>query len=365
MKIIESINSLLGRSKKEPFVSVDIGTSSIKVMELDVNTTPFTVTAAAIAPTPADAISNNTVTKPQEVASVLKALLEENDIQTKKAVFCVPGPAVFTKKTTTAAVSLDQLQSTIIYEASNYIPHKIEAVYFDYQVIGKANSAYEVLLVAVKNEVVQSYVEAIRLAGLDPAIADVDYFALENMFEINYPEESSKTIALIDIGARFSGVTILQNGKSLFTGDVGVGSRLYTDALCEALQMKPSEAEASKRGQFASGYDVASIQETIERTTEHIAAELHRQLGFFWNASGTDLPIEEVFLTGGGAQLAGLAEELGAKTGLQCRMLEPFRALSWRENFDAEYIKEITSSMAVSVGLAARRFGDKHHQIQG
>lgn len=361
---MERIQNLFGAKPQETFLSVDIGSSSIKLMEIDLTGSKPKLVGVGIGPTPGGAITNNLVAKPDAVANAMRALADAQNLKANKVVFGLPGPAVFTKKINTSAQRLEELTNNIYFEAGNYIPHKIEAVHLDFQVLralGPTN--IEVLIVAVKNEIIASFLEAIERAGLEPAIADVDYFALENMFELSYPEEASKTIALIDIGSRYSGVNILQDGRSLFTGDVGVGGRLYTDALCETLNMQPKQAEAAKAGEIPDGFDENLISETIDRTTEHVASELHRQLGFFWNAAATDRSIDAIYLTGGGAQLTGLLEELNAKTGIPCSQVDPFRGLEIAETISQDYLRGIASQVGTSVGLALRRFGDKKHAV--
>jgi type IV pilus assembly protein PilM len=201
----------------------------------------------------------------------------------------------------------------------------------------------------------------IRQAGLEPMVLDVDYFAIENMLELNYGEAQDKTVAVVNVGSRFTSVNIVQNGESLFTGDVGVGGRLYTDALCETLELKPKDAEQAKMGFVPEGVDANLVQETLDRTTEHVASELHRQIGFFWNAAATDRAIEHIYICGGGSQVAGLVDELSSKTGTKCEAANAFRNIECPESFDSEYLTEIAPSMAISVGLARRRMGDKAH----
>jgi type IV pilus assembly protein PilM len=320
--------------------------------------------SAAIAPTPAGAVANNSVVRAEQVAQTIRGLLEANEMKGRKAIFAVPGPAAFTKKISIGRSTIKELTQNIAFEAGNYIPHSIDAVHLDFQVIkahGKAN--IDVLLVAVKNEIVSSFVSAIEQAGLEPAIADVDYFALENMFELNYPEEKDKTVALVNIGSRFSSVSIMSGGESLFSGDVGVGGRLYTDTLCETLGMQPAQAEQVKAGVALEGFDENLVHETRDRTTEHLASELHRQIGFFWNAAATDKSIEAIYLCGGASQVPGLVEELNSKTGMTCSLMKTFRGVEWSDSFDEEFIGEIGLSMGVGVGLAIRRLGDKVHAI--
>ena len=353
--------TLLSGKKQVDFLAIDIGSSSIKIMSVESNGSDvLTLKAAAIAPLSAGAVTNNAIAKPEVVSNTLKTLLEANEITSKKVAFSLPGPAVFTKKVTLPNAKLEAVLENIQFEAANYIPHKIEAVHLDYQVLPSATAgSSDLVLVAAKNEVVLSFVDAIEQAGLEPAIADVDYFAMENAFELNYPESKQKTVALIDIGSKYSGVNIIQDGISLFTGDVGVGGRLFTDALCESLSMQVKQAEDAKFGKIPDGFDSALVTESIDRTTEHVVGELQRQLSFFWNASGTDRPIEAIYLAGGASSLKGFIDELRAKTGILVEKIHPFRKLNTRGRFDPEFLKEINSQMVVCVGLSLRRFGDK------
>ena len=354
----------LKKSSNEPYVSVDIGTSTIKLMELDVRGDKPKLLGLGIGATPANSINNNAISKPEQIAEAIKSIMAANEIKANKAVIAIPGPCAFTKKVTVAFSSVKDLADNITFEASNYIPHNIDAVHLDYQVLRKKNdTSMEVLLVAVKNEIVESFVSAVELAGLEPTVADVDYFAMENMFDLNYPEEQEKMVALVNVGARYTSINIVQDGEPLFAGDVAVGGRLYTDALCETLSMKPLEAEEAKLGDVPDSYDPDLVTETIERTTDHVSSELHRQLGFFWNAAASDKNIELVYLSGGSSLVPGLIEELRAKTGIPCEYANSFRGVDYSGNFDDEYLGEIGPSMGVSVGLALRRTGDKSHMV--
>lgn len=358
---LKKLYSLFGANDQEPLVAIDIGTSKIKVMVIDITGDKPKLVSVGIAPTPASSIQNNAVTNPARIGQAIRALLNANEITIERATVGIPGPAVFTKKVTIGYMAQKDLEENISYEATNYIPHNINAVHLDFQVLAEnAKSTMDLMLVAVKNEIVEGYSNALTEAGLVPAIADVDYFALENMFEFNYPEAASQMIALIDIGARYSSVSIISNGRSLFTGDVGVGARLYTDALVETLGMEAPAAEEAKLGNIPEGFDESLLKETLQRTTDHIASELQRQIGFFWNAAGTDRSIESIMLCGGGSRAIGLQQSLSEKTGLKCVVMDPFKRLDCSGNFDKDYLEEIKGSMGISVGLAMRRLGDKH-----
>ncbi|MCB0343555.1 MAG: type IV pilus assembly protein PilM [Bdellovibrionales bacterium] len=358
------LTQLFGGGRVEDLVSIDIGSANIKLMEIEYSGDSVNLKNAAVAPSPAGAIKNNVIVRPDEVANAIRALVEANGISAKHVVTALPGPAVFSKKINLNRMSEKELRQNIQFEAGNYIPHKLNAVHLDYQVLSSTDTSMEILLVAVKNEIIESFIQTIELAGLVLEIADVDSFALENMFELDYPEDEELTVALVNVGSRYSSINILSRGVSLFTGDVSVGGRLYTDALCETLDLKPPDAEKAKMGDIPEGMDENLIAETIDRTTEHVTAELHRQLGFFWTAAATDKPIEKIYLCGGGSQLPGLLEELSAKTGIPVELVDTFRKVNCVQSFDKEYLKEIGPSMSVSVGLALRRDGDKVHSFE-
>lgn len=359
---LENLFNLFKSKEDEPLLAVDIGSSSIKMLAFKMQAGKPRLIACAITQTPAGALQNNAVVQPEKVGEAIRSALNASEIRIKRAVFSIPGPAAFTKKITIGSSTLKELSENIGFEAMNYIPHAVESVHLDFQILRElSKSSIEVLLVAVKNEIVQSYLRAIESAGLEPVIADIDYFALENIFQLSHPEEKSSTVALVNIGARFSSVSILSEGESLIVGDVAVGSRLYTEALSEALGITQEQAEEVKSGVTLDGVDAALIREVMDRTTEQVTGELQRQISFLWSAALTERPVISIYLSGAGAQLSGIASELSAKTGTKCQLLKPMRGVELEENFDPDYINEVALSLGVCCGLALRRPGDKVH----
>jgi len=360
--MLDFFNKLIGNNPPEYFVGIDIGASSIKIVSVDISGDRPRLERIASVPTPAKALVNNEVKDFELLSSAISSALESNDIRAERAAFSIPGPAVFTKRVQTGHMPLEDLEKNLRFEAANYIPHDINDVHLDFQILDvNKDVSMDVLLVAVKNEIIHGFSAVIEEAGLKAAIADVDYFALENIFDFTYSSEQNGVIVLLDVGARFSGVSILKDKKMCFSGDVPVGGRLYTDALCETLGVEAGIAEQLKIGVEVEGVDQNMVKDTLDRTTQHIASEIHRQLGFFWNAAELDVGIEKIFISGGASKSSGLIEELEAKTGIDCLFIKPFEKIDWDDNFDAQFIDEISSSAAIGVGLAMRRFGDKVH----
>jgi type IV pilus assembly protein PilM len=354
--------------KTESLLAVDIGSTSVKVVELDLSGERPQLVNLAIAPVQSGALTNHTVQKPELVAEQLGSLLEANNIDDLRVVTALPGPSVFTKRIKMPRSSPSDLAANIQLEAGSFIPHNLEAVRLDYQVMGAfGKNQLEVLVAAVKNEVIDSFIDSIALAGLETAIVDVDYFALQNAFELNYPELLSKTVALINIGQRHSSICICKNKESLFTGDISAGSRSLDDALQNELSLSPEKIEAVKKclGRASpyeglpSGVDGRALEALVGGAAEELAVEFNRQLSFFWNASGADDGIEQIFIAGGTARLPGLIESLGIHTGLPCAVLDPLRGLDVGEGFDKDFLAEMAPSVAVAIGLGLRTPGDK------
>ncbi len=345
--------------RKESFVAVDIGASAIKLVELDVSGDTPTLLNVAFVQFDSEGSSASHSLKPEKIAEHLTSIFQANQISNKKIVTAVPGPSSFTKRVKFPKTDPKHLAANLEFEAPNHIPHSPDAVKLDFHIIGEdGKNKIDVLIVAVKNEVVDNLLACFGLADLDVAIVDIDYFALQNAFELNYPEHYEKTVVLIDIGARYSSINICKAGESLFAGDVSVGSKqLFEGAaaemgvsLVEFEQLRKSGADPNKKDE---------INVALQSSVQNVVNELNRQLSFFWNAAGADGSIDLIMLTGGIAGAFGLTEELEKKTTIQCKIIDPFKELERSEQIDEAYLADVAPLMAVAVGLGLRELGDK------
>lgn len=365
-KLKQIVESFLKNPAEEQLLALDIGSSSIKLAEINIHGEKPSLTALAVVPTPGGVFSNNTISDTQEVGNLIKALISKSGATAKKAVVCLPGPASFVKKITTSYTSLKEFDQTIKFEAANYIPDDLEAVHFDYQVLkhNEEKGTMDVLLVAVKNEIVKSFIDAVELAGVQPVIADIDYFTLSNIFEKSYPEALEKAVAIIDIGARYARVSIVEQGAVLFNGDIAVGSKMYNEALKDSLGLGPSDAEKAKSGikPDLEGVQEEAIKAVLASASEQLVGELHRQLKFFTGAAELSKDIEQVYLTGGALQVPGLLEAFEKKIGKPSQILDPFATVDC-SNVSKELVDSQKHRFGVCMGAAYRRLADKRHAI--
>lgn len=352
-------------NKPESLVAIDIGSSAVKVLELDDSEDKPSLLNMAMKELPPDVFSGNVISKPEKIAEIIGELLEANEVGQKRVATAVPGPSVFTKKVKLPQTSPAELRNTVQFEAANFIPHNIDAVKLDFHVVGEAQkNQLEVLVAAAKNEVVDGYIETLALAGLETAVVDVDYFALQNAFELGYPECFDGTTALINIGARYSSIAICRRGQVLFTGDIGLGGRALSDALMQDLGISFAESEKIKKnlpvGQLSDKASAGGAAHAIvSKHIEYAASEFNRQLSFFWNACGAEGGIDRIMLCGGGALIQGLSSELAQKTGIECSSLDPLRGVQCGSGFDQALLDQTRPFMGVAIGLGLRRPGDR------
>ncbi len=345
---------------EETFLSVDIGSSSVKMLEVRGTGGGARVTAFGAMPTPPRALQSNMVYEPSAVADVIRTVAEGRGMRAKKAVTAIPGPAVIIKRLSLPAQAPEEAESTIVVEAGNCIPEDLENVNLDYQILGHSDDGkrMEVLLVAAKKDIVTSYTDTIRLAGLTPVIVDVDYFALENMFELNYEAEAGRVVALVNIGARYSAINILKGGQSTFTGDVPVGGRDITDSLMRDLGVSPEEAETLKSGGTVPKIPASQARVSLAAACEGVIEEIQHALGFFWSAA-TDEAIDRLYLSGGAVRTPGLAEAMARRVETPVEVVNPLNHLAVDPRADTQALRQSAPGLAVAVGLGLRRPGDK------
>ena len=351
--------SLFSRWGEKSYLSLDIGSSSVKLLEVRGDGNALRILHADIAPLPADAVQSNMVQDSESVTQAIRMLLEEHKIKATEVITAVPGPAVIIKRATFPAQDPQELHETILFEAGNFIPESLDNVNLDYQMFDHNSEAdhVDVLLVAVRKDVIKSFLTPISDAGLAPIIVDVDYFALENMFELNHTPAPEETIALINIGARYSSINIMKTGRSTFTGDIPFGGRQFTESLAQELGLTDEQAEDVKITGRTEGRYKEEVERILAITSGQFFDEIQRAFSFFWTDPGDH--ISSIYLSGGSAQVPGLASAMSERLQIPVEIADPFRLLTISRQADTEFIRQHASTLAVSAGLATRRPGDK------
>jgi type IV pilus assembly protein PilM len=358
-----NLGSLASLGRNGGFVALDIGSSSIKMVESAIDRGGYRVLSLGVLPLPVNAIQNNMVVDVKRVAEIIRQLVQENRVKSTQVVSAVPGRAVIMKRIEMPMQEEAELEANIEFEANNVIPERMENINLDYQVVNAiaGGSKLDVLLVAVKKEIVDSYTEAIEEAGLRPVIMDVDYFAMENMYEANYASEmGGGMVGLIHIGSRYTSVTLLHHGMSTFTGDLPFGGDDFSDSLKRELNLSAEAAETLKITGLLEGKKGFDIEAMLKPTAENLAEEVRRTLSLY-GTIGTEEGdnLKAIYLSGGSAQTAGLRAILEQQMAVPVRMAEPFRGFTLDKKIDRHLLVEAVPVFAVGAGLSIRRPGDK------
>jgi type IV pilus assembly protein PilM len=350
--------------KKKGLVGVDIGSSAIKAVELKVGgkgRDEYQLLNIGIEPLPPEAIVDGAIMDAGAVIDAIQRLFQDNRIKTAEISTGLSGNAVIVKKISLPQMSPEELAESIHWEAEQYIPFDIQDVALDYKVIEGSGSGgnMDVLLVAVKKDKIGEYTSAITQAGRTPSIGDVDVFALQNCYEINYGADSGRVVALLNIGASIMNINVVKGGVSIFNRDIAAGGNQYTDAIQKDLNLSFEQAEALKKGEQVEGASRENLYPILQAVSENIAMEIQKTFDFFRATSQEDR-IDQIFLSGGTAKIHGLRDLLQDRFGAPVELMNPFLNVGYSEkDFNPDYIEDIAPSAAIAVGLAARRVGDR------
>lgn len=342
-------------------IGLDIGSSHLKVVQLKERKGSYELAALDILPLPPELIVEGSIIDSLRLVEILKEFIKKSKVKTKNTVLGIAGHAsVIIRRITVPEMSEEELTESIKFEAEQYVPFDVEDVNIDFQIFGPTDEPgqMEVLLVAVKKDVINEYVSVAKEAGLKPVIVDVNAFALGNMYEVNYPMEPDANAAVVNIGASTLNLVVVKNSLSVFTRDSAVGSNTITEAIQKEFGVSAENAEKLKRGQSVEGVDAERFRSALPTICEELVEEINRSIDFYRSSTFQE-DVAEVLISGGGGMLPGLSELLAERLGTRVSVAEPFRSIKVPKKFDQSYIDEIGPMAAVAVGLAVRRLGDR------
>ncbi len=344
--------------KKKSVAGLDIGSSSVKMVELDGKPNSLNLVSLGFENLPDDTIIDGQIMELNTVSDVIKNVCVNSGVSADRVVTGVSGHSVIVKNILLPAMSTDELEESIDWHAEEHIPYDLADVNLDYQVTGNTQDSTNVLIAACKRDRIDNIRQAVQLAGKEPAIIDVDTFALQNCYEYNYQPDDSQVVTLLNIGASTMNVNIVKGMRSLFTRDITVGGSQFTDVLQRSLGLSYQQAEAIKRGvsQAVEGVEETAIEPLISNVTEIVAMEIQKTFDFYRaTTEDTSTVVQKILISGGGSKLQGLAADLSARLDIPVEVLDPFRSIKVdSRKFDPDYLSEIMPEMAVAVGLAMR-----------
>lgn len=345
-------------------VGLDIGSSAVKAVELKGSGKSFKVAAFGSEPVPPDSIVDGAIIDATAVVDAVRRLFDSRKIRTKEVAASLSGNAVIVKKITLPVMTEGELSESIYWEAEQYIPFDIQDVNLDYQILESGQAAgakgtMDVLLVAAKKEKIADYTGVISQAGRTPVIVDVDAFALQNAYEMNYGIEAGQVVVLLNAGASAININILNGDQSVFTRDISIGGNAYTEALQKELNLPFESADLLKRGQEVEGATYEDARPVLRAVTENVMLEIQKTFDFFKATASSDR-IDRIMVSGGASRAEGFTEMLGERFEAAVEPFDPFKKVAFdARKFGVGDPTDIAPTAAVAVGLALRRVGDR------
>lgn len=352
-------------ARRKNAIGLDIGSSSVKLVQLRESKKGVALTNFAMVPLPTEAIVDGALMNASAVVDAIQGMVSQQKLKTKEVALSISGHSVIIKKISLPAMTPEELDESIKWEAEQYIPFDVNDVFLDYQILQTRpeQGQMDVLLVAAKKEMIQEYVGLVKDAGLDPVVVDVDCFTIQNTFEANYGFPPGESVVLVDIGATTININIVSNGITTFTRDISMGGNQFTEEIQKQLNVSYDEAEAYKLG-GERGVDADSvIPQEVERVmgsvSEQMAGEIHRSLDFYL-ATTSETRMSRIYVSGGTAKVPALARTVESRVGVPVELVDPFRQIEVDPKlFNLEYLNEIRPMAAVAVGLGLRRADDR------
>ena len=355
---------MFGFRKAKAVVGLDIGSSAVKAVELKAVGKGFKVMAFASEPIPPDSIVDGAIIDGAAVSDAIRRLFENKAFKTKEVAASLSGNAVIVKKINLPVMTEAELAESIYWEAEQYIPFDIQDVNLDYQILDagvgpESKGTMDVMLVAAKKEKIADYTGVISQAGRLPVIVDVDAFALQNAFEVNYGVDPQAVVVLLNAGASAININIMSGDQSVFTRDVSMGGNAYTEAVQKELNLPFDTAEQLKKGQPVENVSFEDVRPVLHAMTENVLLEIQKTFDFY-KATATSDRIDRILLSGGASRVDGFAEAVAERFGAPVEAFDPFKTIA----FDAAKLgladaAGVVPSAAVAVGLALRKVGDR------
>lgn len=313
--------------KKKTSIGIDLGHHRIKAVELESTAKGWNLIRTGWADTPADGIRDGVVVDPPAIGSALKQMLKEFRFGSSSVQIAAAGAAVFVRPVQFPKMNEATLRKTIKFEASRYVPGSVEDSHIDFAIIDNEHPEQtNVIVVAAPKDIVSSRVAAIEAAGLEVDGVDVEAFAMfRALHEVDPQADKVGTVAIIDIGAASTSVSVIHAGAFAMNRSIPYGGNTLTEALKTYFKLGQEDAESGKAQLDLNeliGPDTVKENPPLRVIQPHLddlVREVRRSLNYFQSQTGEQQharKVESILISGGGARLTGLAEYLGHKLGL-------------------------------------------------
>jgi type IV pilus assembly protein PilM len=350
---------LFGKRKSAPVLGLDISSTTIKLLELSHTGERYRVESYAVSSLPADAVIEKNINDIDGVSGAIRNVVNQSNTKLKTVAAAVAGSSVITKIIDMpAGLSEEDLETQLTLEADQYIPYPLEEVSIDFEVQGfssETEGEVEVLLAACRRETIDARVQAIEDAELQPKIMDVEAYAMERAFSLLQPQleiEDDHTVAVVDIGATMTTLSVLTNGQTIYTREQLFGGKQLTDEIMRRYGLPVEEAGlAKKQGGLPDDYE----PEVLEPFKDAVVQQVARSLQFFFSSSQYN-DVDFIVMAGGVSSMEGLPELVQDKLGTPTTVANPFSDMAISSRVNAVALSSDAPALMIACGLAMRSF---------
>lgn len=357
---IASVFGVLKKSRQGSRVGIDISSTTIKLLELSEANGGYRVEAYSVASLPQGAVFEKNINNVGEVSTAIQSVMHQSRTRATEVITAVSGSSVINKIIAMpAGLTDEEMETQIALEADQYIPYPLEEVALDFEVQGPTagrDDQVDVLLAACRRETIDLRVEALELAGLTPKVVDVEAYAMERAYELIRPNagvDPAATVAVVDIGATMTTLSVLHQGSNAYTREQIFGGKQLTDEIMRRYGLPLREAGlAKKQGGLPDDYE----EEVLTPFIEAVVQQVGRSLQFFYSSSSFN-SVDHIFLAGGVAATDGLVSIVENRLATPTSIANPFTNMSISPRVNAVALSGDAPAMMVAAGLALRALG--------
>ncbi len=350
---------ILGKKRSVQVLGLDISSTTVKLLELSQAGGRYRVESYAVTSLPVDAVIEKNVNDIEGVTNAIRTVVAQSRTKLKLAAAAVAGSSVITKIIDMpAGLSDDDLETQLTLEADQYIPYPLDEVAIDFEIQGPSperSNQVEVLLAACRRETIDPRVEAIEGADLNARIMDVEAYAMERAYGLIRQQldlEVESMVAVVDIGATMTTLSVLNNGQTVYTREQLFGGKQLTDEIMRRYGLPLEEAGlAKKQGGLPDDYE----PEVLEPFKEAVVQQVARSLQFFFSSSQYN-DVDYIILAGGVSSMEGLVELVQEKLGTPTAVANPFAEMTISSRVNAVALSSDAPAMMIACGLALRSF---------
>ncbi|WP_075185424.1 pilus assembly protein PilM [Teredinibacter haidensis] len=349
----------LFEQKKKPVLGLDVSSTTVKLLEFSRQGDGYRVENYAVRALPPNVVVEKNITDVDAVAQVIRAVVQSSRTKVKDAAVAVPGSSVITKVIEMPGhLNEEALETQISLEADQYIPYPLEEVAIDFDVLGPSSKdpdQLEILLAACRRENVDMRASMLELSDLNAKVVDVEAYTVERAFSLireQLEDQEEQVVAIVDIGATMTTLSVLVDGKTIYTREQLFGGKQLTEEIQRRYGLSADEAGlAKKQGGLPDDYE----PEVLEPFKDAVVQQVTRSLQFFFSSSQYN-DVDHIVLAGGVASMEGLAGLIEEKLGTSATVANPFANMSVSSKVNAAALINDAPSLMIATGLALRSF---------